>query len=426
MILMLAPAPSMTFGAAPSGAAYVADGFSLIKITNDSAADQTFLQGAGCYTLSPFGGWGTFGFTLLADLYSADHGALVPGITGFPRYVTVNVFSDSGNTGTWVKTGTGNGSGNWTQVSTQTLIMAATSAAAAAASETAAAGYASAAAASAAAVGNYPNGMMQRLLTSSVAAGSNLSSTVQTGLRNFEYQIRQMQLASFFIRLTTQLGNDAAAVRIPFIQRPGVGYSSDTGTIGSWTEASGLVNATLDTGVTLAAAGLDAFNVMFGCYNLADPNGAGSDYVVGRSADSWGLYPDTTGVDTTTSSGFFAWDYAGRILGTPQRATTGAAKSGAITKGPMTGFRRPDCSGGIMSCDYPLLDGNNTNHPAYYNPKVMIAEPTTTIQVKALSTWPIGGYWIADAMPEAAIVAFHRIYHDLQVAVGRGVSTEGY
>lgn len=134
MILMLAPAPNMPFGAAPSGASYVSDAFKFIKIMNDSTADQTYLQSAGCFTLSPFGGWWSFTFNTLAELYAADTGALYPGITGFPQYSPGQVLDDSGNTGLWYKSGTGHGSGNWTQVSTRTLADAALSAEAAAAS----------------------------------------------------------------------------------------------------------------------------------------------------------------------------------------------------------------------------------------------------------------------------------------------------
>ena len=53
MILMLAPAPDMVFGAMPSGASYVADDYRLVKIANNSAADQVALEAVGCYTLSP-------------------------------------------------------------------------------------------------------------------------------------------------------------------------------------------------------------------------------------------------------------------------------------------------------------------------------------------------------------------------------------
>jgi hypothetical protein len=123
MILMVAPAPFMAFGGLPSGSLYVSDQYSLIRITNDSAADQLALQDAGCFTLSPFGGWGNFGFLTLADLYAADTGSILPNIAGFPQYTVVTIFSDptSGDDGTWTKTGSGAGSGNWTQVSTSTL-----------------------------------------------------------------------------------------------------------------------------------------------------------------------------------------------------------------------------------------------------------------------------------------------------------------
>jgi hypothetical protein len=53
---MLAPSPNMTFAGCPSSSTYVSDQHGVIAITNGSAADQTALQGAGCYTLLPFGG----------------------------------------------------------------------------------------------------------------------------------------------------------------------------------------------------------------------------------------------------------------------------------------------------------------------------------------------------------------------------------
>jgi hypothetical protein len=121
MILMLAPGPDITFSGTPSGSVYVSDQFGLVKITNNNTSDETFLISAGCFTLNPFGGWGNFGFLTLADLYAADTGTLIPGITGYPQYTVASVFSDGGNDGTWAKSGTGNGSGNWTQVSTYTL-----------------------------------------------------------------------------------------------------------------------------------------------------------------------------------------------------------------------------------------------------------------------------------------------------------------
>lgn len=123
MILMLAPSSNMMFGLMPSGLTYVSDQYGLVKIPNDSVADQTALMDAGCFTLTPFGGWGTFGFNLLSDLYAADTGAILPGITGYPQHTIANVFSDptSSNIGAWAKTGAGSGAGNWTQISTLTL-----------------------------------------------------------------------------------------------------------------------------------------------------------------------------------------------------------------------------------------------------------------------------------------------------------------
>ena len=151
MILMVAPGPDMSFGAMPSGAAYVSDSYALVKIANDSAADQAALTSIGCQTLTPFGGWGNFGFQTLAELYAADTGAILPGRTGYPQYTVASIFADptATNVGTWYKTGTGNGAGNWTQAApfiingvaqaSQAAINAADSATAAQASEAAAA-----------------------------------------------------------------------------------------------------------------------------------------------------------------------------------------------------------------------------------------------------------------------------------------------
>ena len=105
-ILMLAPAGNMSFGSAPSGATYVSNAQGLINAS--TAADEAYLQSAGCFVLTPFGGAGTFGFTTLAALYAADTGAIFPGWTGYPQYTAASVFSDGGNTGTWAKTTTGN------------------------------------------------------------------------------------------------------------------------------------------------------------------------------------------------------------------------------------------------------------------------------------------------------------------------------
>lgn len=120
MILMLAPGPNLTFGAMPSGASYVSDDNSLIKIANNSAADQLALQEAGCSTLTPFGGWGTFSFDTIDDLYAADLASslVIAGQVGFPKFSTCQVMNDPtpANNGTWYKSGDGNGSGNWSYI----------------------------------------------------------------------------------------------------------------------------------------------------------------------------------------------------------------------------------------------------------------------------------------------------------------------
>jgi hypothetical protein len=53
-IFVLAPGPNMVFGGAPSGAIYQSNPYNLIAITNNSAADQSFLITAGCAPLTPF------------------------------------------------------------------------------------------------------------------------------------------------------------------------------------------------------------------------------------------------------------------------------------------------------------------------------------------------------------------------------------
>jgi hypothetical protein len=140
MILMQAPAGAMTFAGMPSGATYVSDQYGLIKIVNDSTADQNALANAGCVTLSPAGFWGAGTFNLLADLYAADvmTGIFQPGLVGFPAHMTAAVQADptAANNGLWYKTGTGNGSGNWT-FTTATLTPSASAIVAAAAATTA-------------------------------------------------------------------------------------------------------------------------------------------------------------------------------------------------------------------------------------------------------------------------------------------------
>lgn len=117
MILMQAPAPGITFSGMPSGATYVADPYGLIRISNNSTLDQAALEAAGCYTLSPFGSWGSFIFDTLADLYAADAASnlVLTGTVGFPMHCAATVQADPDNNGVWYKTGIGSGDGNWSK-----------------------------------------------------------------------------------------------------------------------------------------------------------------------------------------------------------------------------------------------------------------------------------------------------------------------
>lgn len=52
-IVLLAPAPNLNFGGAPSGASYVSRQNGLVVITNGSVADEAALIAAGCTLLYP-------------------------------------------------------------------------------------------------------------------------------------------------------------------------------------------------------------------------------------------------------------------------------------------------------------------------------------------------------------------------------------
>jgi hypothetical protein len=76
---------------------------------------NTAAQWNAVVTPTPGAGTGIVGATTLSALYSQDT------TNHYAQYTTANVYQDgaTANNGTWLKTG--NGSGNWTQVSNQTL-----------------------------------------------------------------------------------------------------------------------------------------------------------------------------------------------------------------------------------------------------------------------------------------------------------------
>lgn len=51
-IVLLAPAPNMTFMSLPSGSSYTSNQYALVTITNGSIADEEALIAAGCQALN--------------------------------------------------------------------------------------------------------------------------------------------------------------------------------------------------------------------------------------------------------------------------------------------------------------------------------------------------------------------------------------
>ena len=324
MILMQAPVKGATFTGMPSGSTYVADSNGLIYITNNSVADQSALTALGCFTVSPFGTWGTFSFNLLSDLYSADLATnlVLPGTTGFPAHTTCQVMNDptTANNGTWYKTGTGNGSGNWTYTSalaTSGAVSAANSASAAAASATSAStsaasatssatsaatsatSAASNAAVAAAAVLGLP--YFPFINASTAAGGSNIlpqgiisgtiGGTAITGATVGTYPLTPT--GGSFTGVTANLVVTSSTAASIVIINPGRTTSASP-TAPTWANPSG---ATLPGGTTLTA------NI-----GTQIASGTGAYYLTSNSAGTALLYWQNTGtgapvavVDATSS-----------------------------------------------------------------------------------------------------------------------------
>lgn len=114
-LLLLAPQAGMAFASLPSGSTYIADANGLVVISNGSLADEIALVAAGCAVLLPL----SVGVTqqTLAGLYAAD--VATPYAQG--TFAIVYADGTTANDGLWQKTGTGNGSGNWTQLASYTV-----------------------------------------------------------------------------------------------------------------------------------------------------------------------------------------------------------------------------------------------------------------------------------------------------------------
>lgn len=114
-LYLLAPSAGMSFASLPSGSTYVSDENALVLVSNGSAADYAALAAAGCAPMFAISVGATF--ATLAGLYAAD--VATPYAQG--TYALVFADGTSSNDGLWQKTGTGNGSGNWTQISSYTV-----------------------------------------------------------------------------------------------------------------------------------------------------------------------------------------------------------------------------------------------------------------------------------------------------------------
>ncbi|MGH6889813.1 MAG: hypothetical protein ACREHF_11575 [Rhizomicrobium sp.] len=114
-LYLLAPAANLSFASLPSGSTYLSDANGLVVVSNGSAADQAALAAAGCTPLFALSVGASF--ATLAALYAAD------AATPFAQGAFALVFADgtSSNDGLWQKTGTGTGSGNWTQLASYTV-----------------------------------------------------------------------------------------------------------------------------------------------------------------------------------------------------------------------------------------------------------------------------------------------------------------
>ncbi|HEX4079595.1 MAG TPA: hypothetical protein VHX61_12070 [Rhizomicrobium sp.] len=77
-IVLLAPAPNMSFASLPSGSTYLSDANGLVQIGNGSVADQVALVNAGCVTLNPVPGGGyNFQNGTAYSVVAADNGNML-------------------------------------------------------------------------------------------------------------------------------------------------------------------------------------------------------------------------------------------------------------------------------------------------------------------------------------------------------------
>lgn len=266
----------------------------------------------------------------------------------------------------------------------------------------------------AAAATNTPNGTMRRWLSLVTTAGSGASSTVQDALVTVEQQLYLTGLISKIVRLNLRCGNGAAAARIPFVMRVGCGIASETGTLSSWTEASGLTGFTLSTGLTFEQAGLNAYNVGLGCYVVNSPGGSPSSYVLRASDSSWGFSPlYSSGVN-------FAVGVSSVFAASPYNKPDVSYIAGGTYYAPALG-------------SFSSIRGHDGVHTCYRNgialPEISVPAISNTPLTQTLSidttAFGIGGDWVTEALTASEAAELHWIVHNFNVAIGRGVTAEG-
>ena len=145
-------------------------------------------------------------------------------------------------------------------------------------------------------VGSPNNGTLARWLNSVATIGGTASANNKTALDGLSKELWSTGAISDVVYLNMRFG-DIKATTIPFVGVAGVG--ADTGTISSWTEATGLASATLDTGVKLEETGCIEQGCFMGMYALNDftDSGAPGYALMGRYVDpdaAYGLRVDST------------------------------------------------------------------------------------------------------------------------------------
>lgn len=338
------------------------------------------------------------------------------------------VYADAtdANNDLYIKVGA-SGSGSWTLTTILHDIVAALFAAplteaedaatAADASATAAEASAASAAASVATALSPPNGTMAVWLAQVTTAGSTASATVQSALAIVAQQLRQTGLLPKIVRLSLRCGNGVAAARIPFVQRLGVGYAADTGTISAWTEANGLTGATVDTGVTLGAAGLNGYNLGLYEYCLTDNGGADTSYTMGFGT-TWGLAPRFVHDTASGVARFVTFSGSSVVLGDIRRLIGGVGTYPIL--GSMMAIRQPNGLGSIHRNGI-MLTGSA---PASSQNAPDNTVPTQSVQVNTTNV-ASGGDAITEGITPAEAAMLHHIVHGFNVAIGRGVTAEG-